>query len=238
VPRLTVRTSAGNPPHRGRDDRPGLRIGPPRPGTPAAKPTITAQCPAGSEVHLWAPPFAGTARLTGESAHGLTGRLRADHPVTKIAAMQRLGTVPASGRLRIELSPNRTGAVPDSAVGCLDTARLRTSVERLTATGATDVTVSGGTIRAELPAGSAGTAVVAVPRIAGWRCAAGDAPAVPAAQHRGLIAVPLDGAATSVTCTFRPPGLRLGIVVGGASLLVLLLLRAVTAVRRRRAAPA
>jgi hypothetical protein len=237
VPRLTVRTGAGKPPDRGDDERPGLRIDAPQAGTAVQKPTITAQCPAGSEVYLWAPHFAGTARLTGDLARGLTGRFRSDQPVTKIAAMQRLGTAPASGRLRIELSPNRTGTVPDGAVGCLDTAQLRSAVGRLKATGATEVTVSGGTIRAQLPAGSTGTALVAAPRIAGWRCAAGDAPAVPAGEYYGLIAVPLDATSTSVTCTFHPPGLRLGTAVGGISLLALILLGALTAVRRRRATP-
>ncbi|MEU9290584.1 YfhO family protein [Streptomyces sp. NPDC048275] len=232
VPRLTVRTSSGKRPQRSDDDRRGVRIGVPR--TVAGEPTITADCPAGSEVYLWAPHFSGTAQLTGAAAGGPTGRFRSDHPVTKIATMQRLGSVPASGRLRIELSPDRPGVVPDGAVGCLDTARLDTAAERLKATGATDVTVSDGTIRAELPAGSNGTAVVAAPRIAGWRCAAGDAPAVPAQQYYGLIAVPLDSSSTSVTCTFHPPGLRLGTTVAAASLLTLILLGTLTAVRRRR----
>jgi len=108
------------------------------------------------------------------------------------------------------------------------------AVEHLKATGATHVTVSDATVRAELPAGSRGIAVVAAPRIAGWRCAAGDGAAVPAKEYHGLIAVPLDGSSTSVTCTFHPPGLRLGTAVGAASLLTLILLGAVTAVRRRR----
>ncbi|MEV0183417.1 YfhO family protein [Streptomyces sp. NPDC050625] len=242
VPRLTVRTSAGKTPDRSDDARPGLRLGAlpagkaGTAGTAARQPTITAHCPAGNEVYLWAPYFSGSARLAGDSAHGLTGRFRSDHPVTKIAAMQRLGTVPASGRLRIDLSPDRTSLVPDGAVGCLDTARLRTAVERLRTTGATEVTVSDGTIRARLPAGSKGTAVVAAPRIAGWRCATGDAAAVPAREYYGLIAVPLDGSSTSLTCTFHPPGLRLGAAVGGASLATLTLLGALAAVRRRRAA--
>ncbi|MFI1768201.1 YfhO family protein [Streptomyces sp. NPDC020800] len=235
VPRLTVRTSAGRVPSRSDDDRPGLRIGALPAATAVRRPTITARCPAGSEVYLWAPHLSGTARLTGAPAQGPTGRFRSDHPVTKIASMQRLGTVPASGRLRIELSPDKTSMVPDGAVGCLDTARLHSAVERLRATGATRVTVSDGTIRAELPSGSRGTAVVAAPRIAGWRCAAGDAPAAPAGEYHGLIAVPLDGSATSLTCTFHPPGLRLGTAVGGASLLVLAVLATFTAVRRRRA---
>jgi hypothetical protein len=230
LPRITVLNGAGKRPDRSTDRRQGVRTG--------GRATITARCRAGSEVYLWAPYFAGTARLTGPSAHGPTGRFRADfHPLTKIAAMQRLGTVPDSGRLTIELSPNRMGVVPDQAVGCLDTGRLHTVVRQLKATGATQVTVSGsgGTIRAQLPAGSEGVAVVAAPRIAGWRCAAGDAAAVPAKEYHGLIAVPLDGTSSSVTCSFRPPGLRLGTAVGGGALVALAGLGTFAALRRRRA---
>ncbi|KKD04772.1 membrane protein [Streptomyces sp. WM6386] len=232
VPRITVRTSTGRPPSGGAT---GLLIGAPAPASAPAsarKPTITAQCPAGDEVYLWAPHFNGAARL----GDGPTGRFRSDGDGKKIAAMQRLGAVPPSGRLRIELAPDRAGRIPKGAVGCLDTDRLHTAAERLKATGATRVSVSDATLRAELPTGSKGIAVVAAPRIAGWRCATGDATAVPATDYHGLIAVPLDGSSTSLTCTFHPPGLRLGTTVGGASLLALILLGAVSAVRRRRLA--
>jgi hypothetical protein len=74
---------------------------------------------------------------------------------------------------------------------------------------------------------------VAAPRIAGWRCASGDAALLPAKEYHGLIAVPLDGTSTSVTCGFRPPGLRLGSAVGGGSLAVLAALGVFGAVRRR-----
>ncbi|MFG3248416.1 YfhO family protein [Streptomyces sp. NPDC048187] len=241
VPELTVRTGDGGRPDRAAGDRAtGDRTGTviEAPRTKAAadrRPTITARCPAGSEVYLWAPHFSGTARLTATPAVPLTGRFTSD--AAKIAAMQRLGTAPASGPVRIELSPTRTGTVPDGAVGCLDTARLHTAVQGLKATGADEVTVSDGTVRARLPAGSTGTAVLAAPRIAGWRCAADGAEAKPAGTYYGLIAVPLDGSATSVTCTFHPPGLRLGAAVGGVSLLTLVLLGTLTAVRRRRPAP-
>ncbi|MFF7936046.1 MULTISPECIES: YfhO family protein [unclassified Streptomyces] len=229
LPRITVLNGAGKKPDRSTDRRQGVRTG--------GRATITAQCPAGNEVYLWAPHFAGTARLAGPSAHGLTGRFRADwRPLTKIAAMARLGTVPDSGRLTIELSAKRMGVVPDRAVGCLDTGRLHSVVRQLRATGATEVTVSGsgGTIRAQLPAGSKGVAVVAAPRIAGWRCASGAAAPVPAKEYHGLIAVPLDGTSTSVTCAFRPPGLRLGAAVGGGSLVTLAGLGTFAALRRRR----
>ncbi|MFF7644603.1 YfhO family protein [Streptomyces canus] len=230
LPHITVLNAAGKDADRSTDRRQGVRVG--------GKATITARCRAGSEVYLWAPYFAGTARLAGPTADGLTGRFRADwRPLTKIAAMERLGTVPDSGRLTIELSAYRLGVVPDRAVGCLDTGRLHAAVRQLRATGATRVAVSGsgGTVRAGLPAGSKGVAVVAAPRIAGWRCAAGDAALVPAKQYHGLIAVPLDADSTSVTCAFRPPGLRLGTAVGGGSLAVLAGIGVFGAVRRRRA---
>lgn len=222
VPRTAVHDDNGKP--LGEKDRVGS-------GTALTRPTLTAECPAGSQVYLWAPRYSGTARLAGHTA-----LFRAQYPRNR-AVMAPLGPAPASGRLRIALTPDRPGLVPRGAVGCLDTARLHTAVEHLKATGATRVTVSDATLRAELPAGSRGTAVVAAPRIAGWRCAAGDGAAVPARDYHGLIAVPLDGSATSLTCTFHPPGLRLGTAVGAASLLTLLLLGAFTAVRRRRSTP-
>lgn len=221
VPRLAVRDDHGRP-------LPSRRVGS---GDALARPVITARCPAGTEVQLWAPHYAGTARLEGTATTALfnarEGRNR--------AAMAPLGTAPASGRLAIRLTPTRPGGIPPGAVGCLDTGRLRTAAARLTATGATHVSVSDGTVRAALPAGSTGVAVLAVPRIAGWRCAAGDGPARPAGDYHGLVAVPLGTASTSLTCTFHPPGLRLGTAVGAASLLVLAALTAAGAVRRRRA---
>ncbi|MEU6376400.1 YfhO family protein [Streptomyces sp. NPDC046909] len=235
LPHLTVRNAAGKQPPRNHE---GLLIGVPRHGTGGQAPTITARCRAGDEVYLWAPHFAGTARLDG-AADAPTGRFRYNPARAQSAAMQPLGTVPASGRLTIELAPDRLGVVPDRAVGCLDTARLRDAVRQLKATGATEVTVSGsgGTIRAELPAGSTGTAVVAAPRIAGWRCATGDGPEAPAGEYHGLIAVPLDGGSTEVTCAFHPPGLKLGTTVGGGALVGLLGLGVGRAVRRRRILP-
>ncbi|MEU2063549.1 YfhO family protein [Streptomyces sp. NPDC013455] len=219
VPRVTVHDDGGRPVRSRRVGTGDARTGP----------SVTARCPAGTHVYLWAPHFSGTARLAG----GAPARFRFEVPRNR-AAMAPLGTAPASGRLRIELSPDRPGRVPHGAVGCLDTARLDAAAARLEAAGATGVSVSDGTVRAELPAGSRGIAVVAAPRIAGWRCATGDGPERPADDYHGLIAVPLDPGATSLTCTFHPPGRRLGTAVGAASLLTLALLTVPTAVRRRR----
>ncbi|KIE28347.1 membrane protein [Streptomyces sp. MUSC 125] len=222
VPRVTVLDDTGNPAGAG-------RVGP---GTAAARPVLTAHCPAGTQVHLWAPYYSGTARLAGTGAPA--ARFRSAYPRNR-AAMEPLGRAPASGRLRIQLVPDRPGRIPAGAVGCLHTGRLRTVAARLKATGATDVTVSDGTVRARLPAGSRGIAVVAAPRIAGWRCATDNGRARPAGDYHGLIAVPLTGTPTSLTCTFHPPGLRLGGIVGVASSGALVLLAVFAALRRRRA---
>ncbi|MEU3072308.1 YfhO family protein [Streptomyces laurentii] len=185
--------------------------------------TLTARCPAGSDVWLWAPEYQGTAALAGSPSATSTfaGKLP-----SVVAPMQRLGTVPADGTVRIDLRPEPKAGprpkLPANPVGCLDRQRLADTVRDLTATGATAVRATGHTLTADLPAGSTGTAVVAVPRTRGWRCAAGDAPLAPADSRLGLLAVPLDGRATSVTCSFRPPGVKLGGAVGAAALLGLL----------------
>ncbi|MBT2491829.1 YfhO family protein [Streptomyces sp. ISL-96] len=190
--------------------------------------TLTAACPARSEVFLWAPGFSGTAKLGGSHGPGGTeSELRGSMPARR-AAMQPLGTVPADGRVSIALKGAGAGAavgkLPRQSVGCLDRDRLATAVDRLRSTGATSVRVTDSGVRATLPPGASGTAVFAMPRIAGWSCRAAGAKARPAASHLGLVAVDLpgrDSRTTTVTCDFSPPGLRIGTLAGGLSLLVL-----------------
>ncbi|WP_406062990.1 YfhO family protein [Streptomyces sp. NBC_01077] len=189
--------------------------------------TLAVGCPAGSQVWFWAPEYRGGATLAGERRVDFEGK-----PPAVRAPMRALGTVPASGDVRIELSPERTTRLPRQPVGCLVQARLDSAVRQLTAAGATEVRATGHTVTAELPPGSTGTAVLAAPRISGWRCAAGDAEPRPARAYQGLVAVPLDGRANTVTCSFRPPGLKLGGAVGLAALLALI----ATGVLHRRGA--
>ncbi|MER5984773.1 YfhO family protein [Streptomyces sp. NPDC001787] len=211
--------------------------------------TLSARCPAGGEVYLWAPDLFGRAALADTRGVRLQGQLPA-----RSAAMERLGTPagPAGGApsgpvgsaaghragsaaggvpVRVTLRPERDGTVPHSAIGCLDRTRLATAVTALTRTGATSVHVDGDGVRAELPPGTAGTAVLAAPRIAGWRC-----DGRPAGAHLGLVAAPVPAGATSVSCTFRPPGLRAGGAAGAVALLVLLATAAAGRPGARRAA--
>ncbi|WP_093800521.1 YfhO family protein [Streptomyces sp. Wb2n-11] len=194
--------------------------------------TLTAVCPARGEVFLWAPDFFGTARLGRD---GTESDLRGGLPARR-AAMQPLGAVPDDGRVTITLKGDRAGGLPRESVGCLDRGRLAAAVDGLRSGGATSVRVTGSGVRADLPPGAAGTAVFAVPRIAGWSCGTDGAKARPAGSYLGLVAVPLDGRSTSaaVSCEFSPPGLRAGGFAGGLSLLVLVAVGVLPRVRARR----
>lgn len=107
---------------------------------------------------------------------------------------------------------------PRWTLSCLDRTRLDAAVAGLRATAATSVRVDSSGVRATLPPGTTGTAVLSVPAIAGWTCNGR-----PAAGHLGLVAVPLTPGTTRVSCEFRPPGLVPGLaVLAGASGILLL----------------
>lgn len=169
---------------------------------------VDGACRPGTEVFLWAPDYTGTARVGDNPPVKLLGgtpKRRA--PITSLGTATAPGLPVAYG----------SAAPRGAAVGCLDHTALDAAVAGLKATGAVDVDVSDSGITAELPTGTRGTAVIAAPRIAGWSC-----DGRPADSYLGLVAVPLDGSRTAISCSFRPPGLRLGTAVGGAALLALL----------------
>ncbi|MFB7185755.1 YfhO family protein [Streptomyces sp. NPDC056230] len=188
--------------------------------------TLTARCPAGSQAYLWAPDLFGSARLGKGPEVEFKGQLPA-----RRAAMERLGTAGGSAPVVVTLTAVRQGTVPHEAIGCLDRARLASAVAGLERTGATAVHVDADGIRAELPPGSTGTVVIAAPRIAGWSCQGR-----PADSYLGLVATPVPARGAFVDCTFRPPGLRAGAVIGAGAALALTVAGVWGAWRRRRGA--
>ncbi|MFD0354488.1 YfhO family protein [Streptomyces sp. NPDC127110] len=179
-------------------------------------PVAPGVCRAGTEAFLWAPEYNATARLAGGRPFKLNG-----NPPKNRAALQSLGLSrgPASKLVFDRPAPDRW------ALSCLDGTRLGAAVAGLRAKAATGVRVTSSGLTATLPPGSTGTAVVSVPAIAGWSC-----DGRPGRSRLGLLAVPLDGRTTTVTCEFSPPGLPAGAGVAGVSVLVL----AGTALRRRQ----
>ncbi|MET7713629.1 YfhO family protein [Streptomyces sp. NPDC005407] len=180
---------------------------------------VNGSCPVGSEVFLWAPNYTGKARL-GDNEQVT---LRGGQPKRR-AALTSLGTVNSPGTT---ISYSRGN--PRTTVGCLDRAKLTAAVDRLKTTGPVSLKVTDSGVRAELPPGTRGTAVLAAPRIAGWSCNG-----KPADSYLGLVAVPLEGKATTVDCSFRPPGLKAGAAIGAAGLLALGGLALLPLLRARR----
>lgn len=189
----------------------------------------TARCAPGSEAYL-------SARWLNAFVGGLTynGRFAGSFPLTS-NPLQLLGTVPASGEIKLSMRAVRVAQdLPADMLGCLDHRALTAAVARLRATGATGVQAGGHTISATLPAGSTGTAVLAVTAVDGWSCSTdGHAAGKPTSFH-GLIGVPLGGGASRVDCSFRPPGLLPGLAVSTVALVALLLGVLTNRLRRRR----
>ncbi|MEV7446785.1 YfhO family protein [Streptomyces sp. NPDC091204] len=173
-------------------------------------PLAPGVCRAGTEAYLWAPEYNATARL----ADGPAFRLNGNAPRNR-AALQPMGVSRGTpSALVFDAAPPARWTL-----SCLDRARLDGAVAVLRATAATSLHVEPSRIRAELPAGATGTAVLSVPAIAGWTCNGR-----PAAAHLGLVALPLDGRTTLLSCSFRPPGLVPGAAAAGLALVVLTVL--------------
>ncbi|MFH8728726.1 YfhO family protein [Streptomyces termitum] len=164
-------------------------------------------CPVGTEVFLWAPERTGPARLGGRAPVRLLG----GGPKRR-AALVSLGFQPAPG-VRPEVPAGRGPA----ELGCLDHGRLRAAAAALRPGAALSVTPTAAGLRAVLPAGTTGTVVVAAPAVPGWSCRGG-----PVEPYAGLLAVRVSGA-SSLDCSFRPPGLLPGLAAGGAAAAALLL---------------
>ncbi|GAB2978366.1 YfhO family protein [Streptomyces pseudoechinosporeus] len=180
---------------------------------------ITARCRPGSRLYVdgsWT-----DAMLAGPD--GKSVRLWGERP-EKAVATKPLGTVPADGRVTVTIATVfQDTELPRSPLACLDPAELRRAIADLRARGATHVTVGGHSVRATLPPGSTGTAVIATARTPGWRCAVDGGPMRAPRSRLGLLAVPLPTASEhQLHCSFRPPGLRAATAAsaGAAALLL------------------
>ncbi len=175
---------------------------------------LESSCPVGSDVYFWAPYAMVDVHLAGQQPVTYIGRWP-----THRAPMQRLGKAPRGGKFTAWVRVFEPGWLDPGGVGCLDRGRLAAAERRIAAGAATQVHVTDDGISARLPAGSRGFAVIATPAITGWTCRTDHGASGPAQEYLGLLAVPLDGRAAGVSCSFTPPGLHAGEAVGGASLL-------------------
>ncbi|MEU4392745.1 YfhO family protein [Kribbella sp. NPDC023855] len=197
---------------------------------------LTATCQPGSIAYLHLPRVWGEARLEGGDWVQLTAARRPG--INTSSAMIKLGEVPASGVVAADL---KLFTAPGSnlgkrALGCLDPARLAKAIATLNANGATKVQVGGHSVYATLRPGSTGIVVIGTLQQPGWRCSTDNGPWRKPANYGGLLAVELPGPTRKVSCTYRPPGLNLGLSIGAGAVLLTLALALAGAVRRRRRA--
>ncbi|MFG2028947.1 YfhO family protein [Streptomyces sp. NPDC048825] len=195
---------------------------------------ITARCRPGSRLYVdgsWT-----DAMLAGPD--GRFVRLWGERP-EKAVATKPLGTVPADGRVTLTIATVfQDTELTHSPLACLDPAALRRAITDLRARGATHVAAGGHSVRATLPAGSTGTAVIATARTPGWRCAVDGGPMRAPQSRLGMLAVPLPDDATEhqLRCSFRPPGLRAASAASAGAVTLLLCLTAfLRRARRERA---
>ncbi|MFE7949047.1 YfhO family protein [Streptomyces sp. NPDC057426] len=196
---------------------------------PGAGTTFTAVCAPGSEAYWYAPWLRGRV-----DALGTTLRPAGKYPMTS-NPLYRLGTVPADGRVAVRVHSAQRQYIPESPVGCLDRAALDRTVRQLRATGPDRVDASGHAVGAAFAPGTAGTAVLSVPAVPGWLCAVDGGPARVPRTLGGLIAVELGDSASRLACSYRTPGLRLGLAASGAAAALLLAVTAAHLLRTRTA---
>lgn len=178
--------------------------------------TFTATCTAGTEAYLYAPWLDGRVRAFGKTVKATGKYTMTSNPLF------RLGTVPADGRITVKIHSTRAQFIPERSVGCLDRAALDRTVRHLRDTGPERVEAAGHSISATFAPGTKGTAIVSVPATPGWRCSVdGGRPHAPRTLG-GLMAVELGDGASRLSCSFRTPGLRLGLAASGAAAALLL----------------
>ncbi|MGW5395953.1 YfhO family protein [Streptomyces sp. NPDC003952] len=185
----------------------------------ATRQTYAARCEPGSEAFWYSPELYGTL-TSGGTSRPLEDRM---------TGVVGLGEVPASGTVDVTVDTRTQGATAgEHPIGCLNRTALTQAVDRLTVTGATQVSTGGHTIEATLPKGSSGTAVIAMTDVPGWQCSA------PVKSFHGLVSLTIPPGTNKLSCTFTPKGLTPGLA---AATLALLALTSVTVAgwRRRRA---
>ncbi|WP_051271352.1 YfhO family protein [Shimazuella kribbensis] len=182
--------------------------------------TLQAICKPNSIVYLHAPHLYGTATLLSEQ----TKARKIEGSFTSILApIMRLGKTPPSGKVTVIIRTYRAGNLSKQPIACLDQKKFQAAIEQRMKTDAISVQASGHTIRATLPKGSTGSAIIAIPNAPGWMCSKGGKTQVEKPlSFMGLMQIPLDQNTRVVSCEYQPPGWREGLLLSLMSFVITL----------------
>ncbi len=185
---------------------------------------LVASCAPGSEVWFAAPNFIGAVLVAGQGwVTNLSSKVKSPG-VYAGAPMLRVGTVGPNGVVAVPIRVGIGAKLPAQPIGCLHPDRLQAAIHELKSTPAV-VNTTGHALDIHLPpSGTAAEVVVGVIRIDGWNCSVAGGAARPPESHAGLIAVPVPAGVSEVSCSYQPPGLRLGLAIAVLALLALVLL--------------
>jgi uncharacterized membrane protein YfhO len=194
---------------------------------------FTASCPVNTTPFLNTAYVKGAMQVGGKS--GQVVDLGGAYPMTK--AGLREVTAGPDGKLDLAFGFSTAQNLPAGVVGCLDSGKLDAAVAAQKATAPTDLKVGGHSFSATLPSGSTGYAVMATTVRDGWSCTV-DGKSVKPVDYDGLFGIPLgaDGGKT-LSCSYTPPGLKIGLAGTGVGLLGLLSLPGYAWYRRRSTLP-
>lgn len=205
---------------------------------------LSAQCPAGSAMRLWAPDQGGSLTDSrGEQALLPKSQTGSDHPYARNGLIA-LGTSPVEGvppadsavTVRVVIHPVGGIHLPSQPITCVDLARLGRAVTSEAVVGAPTAAWLGDGFRAQWDQAVSGVALAATSATQGWTCRAADGGEVPQVDAGGWLALRLIDT-NAVSCQFATPGLTVGAVVSAVALILIPLTAGVPARPRRRFCP-
>ncbi len=215
------------------DRRPGLLTIALSAGTPVpAEFRLAGRCRPGSQLYLSGPRFAGEALVNQQWTSLLPPQ--AKRLGTYSGALLSAGPTDADGAFDLRLRTSVSTQLPVGAIGCLDRTKLDQAIARLEQSRPAAVHVGGHSVDVKLTPDRQARVVIGVVPTPGWRCQVDGQAARKPTEVGGLMAVAVGPRATEVSCTYRPAGLRLGLLVGATALLSLLAAAALLMLRERR----
>jgi uncharacterized membrane protein YfhO len=181
--------------------------------------TLQTICKPNSIVYLHAPHLYGTTKLLSEQTNEL--KIEGSH-TSILAPIMRLGKTPLSGKVTVVIRTYRAGDLSKQPIACLDQKKFQIAKEQRMKTDAISVQASGHTIRATLPKGSTGSAIIAIPNAPGWMCSKEKSKTEKPKSFMGLMQIPLDKNTQVISCNYQPPGWWEGLLLGFMAFVIML----------------
>lgn len=170
--------------------------------TPGDRMTLTATCPAGTTVQFWAPSQAGEIRV-GPEVIILTGP--GARPGRRVSSGVHTLAESRGEPVEVVFISTARLTLPAAPVACLNTTRLQGVVESWDRG---RLTLGASSFHIQWDGPRTGLAMMPTAVAKGWTCRSGERE-LRVTSVVGMVGLPLREE-SSVSCTYRTPGLRLG----------------------------